>query len=155
MNAKFHHAGLVVPDLEKASKFYQTLLGVSEVNRFQWDQNSQNQQEGQVSPEVVASIINLEDSAAKVVMLRGENYNIELFEYSAPAPRGDSAADRPCDPGIAHIAFEFEDIHKACEALKKAGGTLHGDPVKLGNTWAIYGRDPFGNIVELMQPASA
>jgi hypothetical protein len=25
----------------------------------------------------------------------------------------------------------------------------------LGNTWAIYGRDPFGNIIELMQPASA
>jgi catechol 2,3-dioxygenase-like lactoylglutathione lyase family enzyme len=155
MNAKFHHAGLVVPDLEKASKFYQTLLGVTEVNRFQWGQNSQNPQEGQVSPEVVASVINLEDSAAKAVMLSGENYNIELFEYSAPAQRGDSAADRPCDPGIAHIAFEFEDIHKACEALKKAGGTLHGDPVMLGDTLVIYGRDPFGNIVELMQPTSA
>jgi len=155
MNAKFHHAGLVVPDLEKASKFYQTLLGVTEANRFQWDQNSQNPQEGLVSGEVVASIINLENSAAKAVMLSGENYNIELFEYSAPAQRGDSADDRPCDPGIAHIAFEFEDIHKACEALKKAGGTLHGDPVMLGGTWVIYGRDPFGNIVELMQPASA
>ena len=35
--------------------------------------------------------------------------------------------------------------------LFRSGGDLHGDPVQLGNTWAIYGRDPFGNIVELMQ----
>jgi len=152
MNAKFHHAGLVVPDLEKANKFYQQLLGLTEVSRFQW---GKNQPEGEVSGDKIASIINLENSAAKAIMLKGENYNLELFEYSAPAQRGDSATDRPCDPGIAHIAFEFEDINKACTDLKNAGGTLHGDPVMLGGTWVIYGRDPFGNIVELMQPANA
>ena len=59
---------------------------------------------------------------------------------------------RPCDPGIRHIAFEFDDLHAACDLFKAKGGTLHGDPVSLGHTWAIYGRDPFGNIIELMQP---
>ena len=31
---------------------------------------------------------------------------------------------------------------------------LHNDPVNLTGTWAIYGRDPFGNIIELMQPVA-
>lgn len=142
MNAKFHHAGLVVPDLEEADRFYRQFLELTEVARFEWDQSSS---------ESVASVINLEDSAARAIMLKGDNYNIELFEYSAPEQRGNAADDRPCDPGIAHIAFAFEDIFEACERFKEAGGTLHHDPVRLGNSWAIYGRDPFGNIVELMQ----
>ncbi len=145
MTAKFHHAGLVVADLEKATSFYQQFLGLREVNRFQWDESDNDR---------ISSVIGLENSAAKLVMLEGENYRIELFEYSAPAERAESNAVRPCDPGITHIAFEFEDIHQACDNFKSAGGTLHRDPVKLGNLWAIYGRDPFGNIVELMQSVS-
>ncbi len=143
MSNRFHHAGLVVPDLEQASRFYQELLGVAELSRFSWDKGDSDW---------VAKVINLEASAANAIMLKGDNYHLELFEYSAPQPRGNPAKDRPCDPGITHIAFEFDDIKVACERFKSAGGSLHGDPVQLGTTWAIYGRDPFGNIVELMQP---
>jgi catechol 2,3-dioxygenase-like lactoylglutathione lyase family enzyme len=143
MATRFHHAGLVVPNLEQADLFYRSFLEIEEAFRFEWDESDSDS---------VSQVINLTDSAAKAIMLKGENYNIELFEYSAPQQKGDPAADRPCDPGIAHIAFEFDDIQKACERFKSAGGTLHRDPVKLGTTWAIYGRDPFGNIVELMQP---
>jgi len=142
MKSTFHHAGLVVPDLEKADAFYRQFLNLTESFRLEWDLDNNAD---------VAKVINLENSAAKAVMLEGSNYRLELFEYSAPAQRGNSADDRPCDPGIAHIAFVFEDIREACEKFKAAGGDLHGDPVQLGNTWAIYGRDPFGNIVELMQ----
>ena len=144
MSNKFHHAGLVVPDLEQASQFYQALLDVTELSRFSWTATDSDW---------VAKVINLEASAAKVIMLKGDNYHLELFEYSAPEQRGDPAADRPCDWGIAHIAFEFDDIQAACQRFKAAGGSIHGDPVQLGTTWAIYGRDPFGNIIELMQPA--
>ncbi len=142
MPIKFHHAGLVVPDLEKANTFYCKFLKLTETLRFDWNNND----------DYVTDVINLKDSAAKAIMLKGDNYNLELFEYSKPEQRGDPAAERPCDPGIAHIAFEFDDIQEACQRFKDAGGTLHQDPVKLGQTWAIYGRDPFGNIVELMQP---
>jgi catechol 2,3-dioxygenase-like lactoylglutathione lyase family enzyme len=143
MATTFHHAGLVVPDLEKADKFYRHLLGLEELFRFEWDESSDLP---------VAEVINLAGSAAKAIMLKGENYHLELFEYVAPEQQGNPESERPCDRGIAHIAFEFDDIDAACKRLVEAGGTMHHDPVKLGNSWAIYTRDPFGNIVELMQP---
>ncbi len=143
MSARFHHAGLVVPDLEKAADFYKHLLGLEEVRRFSWDPS--------VS-EIVASVIDLKDSTADVIMLKGDGFHFELFKYSAPEQVGTPASMRPCDPGIRHIAFEFDDVAAACDRFRAKGGTLHGDPVSLGHTWAIYGRDPFGNIIELMQP---
>lgn len=143
MSAKFHHPGLVVPDLEKACTFYKDLLEIEEVSRFSWDRSTSD---------FVATVINLKDSAAEAIMLKGDNFNFELFQYSSPVQHGNPANKRPCDPGIAHIAFEFDDINAACQRFKQGGGTLPGDPVDLGGTLAIYGRDPFGNIIELMQP---
>ena len=146
MTVKFHHAGIVVPDLDAGVAFYTALLQLDELFRFEWDQSS-------ATP--VEEVINLRNSAAKAVMLGGENFNVELFEYSAPDRQGDPAVRRACDPGIRHIAFEFDDINAACERFIKGGGTMHQGPVRLGSTWAIYARDPFGNIVELMQPVDA
>jgi catechol 2,3-dioxygenase-like lactoylglutathione lyase family enzyme len=146
MTTKFHHAGIVVPDLEKAHKFYAHLLGVEELFRFEWDDTADPAID---SPS--KQIINLAGSAAKAAMLKGENYHLELFEYLAPEQKGNPESERPCDRGIAHIAFQFDDIDAACKRLVDAGGTMHHDPVKMGKSWAIYTRDPFGNIVELMQ----
>lgn len=143
MSARFHHAGLVVPDLEKACTFYKDLLGIEEVSRFSWEPST---------GDFAAAVINLEGTAADAIMLAGENFNFELFQYSAPQQHGDPASRRPCDPGVRHIAFEFDDVHAACDRFKAGGGTLHNNPVDLGGTLAIYGRDPFGNIIELMQP---
>lgn len=143
MSVTFHHPGLVVPDLEKACTFYTNLLELEEVRRFSWDAEG---------AEFAASIIDLQDSAADVIMLAGDNFNFELFYYSAPQQKGDPRDGRPCDPGIRHLAFEFTDIKAACARFKAEGGTLHGDPVSMGHAWVIYGRDPFGNIIELMEP---
>jgi catechol 2,3-dioxygenase-like lactoylglutathione lyase family enzyme len=143
MSARFHHPGLVVPDLEKACTFYKDLLEIEEVSRFSWDPSN---------GDVADAVINLKNSAAEAIMLRGANFNLELFQYSSPQQHGNPAKMNPCDPGIRHIAFEFDDIFAACDRFKKGGGSLHNDPVDLGGTYAIYGRDPFGNVIELMQP---
>jgi len=141
MQVNFHHAGIVVPDLDKGIAFYKYLLNLKESFRLEWDETKT----------YVGDVINLQNSAAQAVMLEGDGFNIELFEYSAPEQQGDPSVRRPCDPGVRHIAFQFDDIDAACERFTKAGGTIHHDPVLLGSTLAIYGRDPFGNIVELMQ----
>lgn len=142
MSVRFHHPGLVVPDIEKACAFYKDLLEVEEVRRFSWDFKD---------GDFAAAIINLTGSAAEAIMLEGEGFNFELFQYSAPEQHGDPGTREPCDPGITHIAFEFDDIKIACQRFTEGGGSLHGDPVDLGHAKVIYGRDPFGNIIELMQ----
>jgi catechol 2,3-dioxygenase-like lactoylglutathione lyase family enzyme len=142
MKVSFHHAGIVVPDLDAGIAFYQNLLGLKELFRQGWETDTPG----------VEDVIDLKHSAANYVMLGGEGFNVELFEYSAPEPAGDPSTRRPCDPGIRHIGFAFDDIEAACERLIEGGGTMHHGPVRLGTTLAIYCRDPFGNIVELMQP---
>ncbi|MEM7116021.1 MAG: hypothetical protein AAF614_26505 [Chloroflexota bacterium] len=37
------------------------------------------------------------------------------------------------------------------EQFLAAGGTAHGKPFPVGKAIAIYCRDPFGNIVELLE----
>lgn len=150
MSAKFHHPGLVVPDLEKACSFYTALLGLEEVRRFSWEFSEQDT----FASDFAATIIDLRNSSADVIMLAGDNFNFELFCYSAPQQRGDPRDARACDPGIRHLAFEFTDIKAACTRFTAEGGTLHGDPVSMGHAWVIYGRDPFGNIIELMEPVA-
>lgn len=143
MAVTFHHFGIVVPDLEEASRFYQQALGFEEERRFGWD--------AELS-ELAERVIGLADSAARVIMLKGAGCRLELFEYTAPEPRGDPREERPSDRGIAHLAFTFDDIDAAWERFEAAGGVMHGRPQNLGRNLAIYCRDPFGNIIELMQP---
>ena len=61
-------------------------------------------------------------------------------------------ADRPvCDHGFTHIALLVTDMDAEYERLTAAGMRFHCPPG--GNTRAIYGRDPDGNVVELMEVA--
>ena len=143
MKVTFHHFGIVVPDLEAASRFYQQALGFEEEFRFGWEAGQS---------ELAEQVIGVAGSAARVIMLKGAGCHLELFEYTAPEPRGDPRAERPSDRGIAHLAFSFDDIEAAWRRFKAAGGVMHNKPTSLGGTLAIYCRDPFGNIIELMQP---
>ncbi len=142
MEATFHHFGIVVPDLEKASQFYQRALGFEEEYRFQWEPDKSA---------IAEKVIGLKESAAQVIILKGGKCRLELFEYSAPESRGDPQAERPSDSGIAHLAFTVDDIDTAWQRFKDAGGITHHKPTPIGDTTAIYCRDPFGNIIELMQ----
>jgi glyoxylase I family protein len=143
MEVAFHHFGIVVPDIEKATKFYQQALGFKEQYRFSWEAEPNSFAE---------QVIGIKNSAAQAIMLEGPNCHLELFEYSAPEPRGDPQSERASDRGIAHLAFTFDDIDAAWQRFKDAGGVMHSKPVRLDGLIAIYCRDPFGNIIELMQP---
>ena len=74
MSVRLHHPALVVPDLERARDFYCQLFGFECVRETHWDESNQ----------VFNQIVGLNDSAATVCMLRGNNCYLELFEYSTP-----------------------------------------------------------------------
>ena len=72
-------------------------------------------------------------------------------EYIEPKPEEQKTDYSPADHGIAHIALQVTDINDEFERLQTSGMTFHQQPVDLGNSSAIYGRDPFGNIIELYE----
>jgi lactoylglutathione lyase len=51
-----------------------------------------------------------------------------------------------------HIAIEVDDVYAACEAFRKAGGTVTRDagPVKGGTTIIAFVADPDGYKIELI-----
>jgi catechol 2,3-dioxygenase-like lactoylglutathione lyase family enzyme len=136
-----HHTAISTSDIERSLQFYRDLLGFKEVFSSKWD----------IGTEVTDKIVGLKDSSARVVMLRAGNACVELFQYVTPEPKlGDM--NRPvCDHGITHLCLQVADIDAEYTRLKAAGMRFHCPPQDIGGLRATYGRDPDGNVVELLE----
>lgn len=137
----FHHAAISTPDLERSVRFYRELFGCTVVREFGWPAGI---------PEADA-LTGLRNSSAKAVMLKLGDSFLEIFEFSSPTPKpGDP--DRPaCDHGITHICLEVRDSLAEYARLKQAGMRFHAPPQAQDGGFVTYGRDPDGNIVELLE----
>lgn len=82
----------------------------------------------------------------------GETHpTLEIFSYDALEDAAPAAINRP---GLAHIAFEVDDVEAALAKVIRAGGSALGELVTAtypNDTEAtfVYARDPEGNILEL------
>ena len=74
---------------------------------------------------MIGDIVDLDCNAATGVMLKGDGFRIELFEYSAPESVVAPASAKSCDLGVRHLALHFDDIDEACQRLLDGGGTMH------------------------------
>jgi glyoxylase I family protein len=139
-----HHVGVVARNLDRLAAFYRDAIGFEEVAVMEWPRGSPD----------VDQIVGVEDSAARLVMMRFGSVMLELFEYSSPIGQ-DSAADRqPYHRGYAHLCLDVTDIEAEYARLRDMGMTAHAPPPApvLGIPMrAIYMRDPEGNIVELQE----
>ena len=138
----FAHPGLVVPDLEKARRFYEQMFGF----RFFCD-------EGWQDDPVADRVVGLEGSACKGVTLAGHNCYLELFEFSKPEQP--ASASEPAGAhvrGIRHLCFFVDDCRAEYKRLLELGGEPLGEPTDIGGgVYTVYCRDPFGNIIELAE----
>jgi catechol 2,3-dioxygenase-like lactoylglutathione lyase family enzyme len=76
---------------------------------------------------------------------------LEVFSYATSEPRPAVAANRE---GIAHIAFEVDDVAAATRLVLEHGGSHVGDVTSaevpgVGNLTFVYVADPEGNMIEL------
>jgi catechol 2,3-dioxygenase-like lactoylglutathione lyase family enzyme len=135
-----NHIGISVENLERSIDFYRRGFGMEVVveTRFKGERYER--------------ILALTGAEGKVALLKAGSLQIELFEFSCPFP-GASVPQRPvCDHGITHFCIEVQDIEAEYKRLMQAGATFHSSPLVFGATIkATYGRDPDGNIFELMQ----
>lgn len=134
-----HHVAIGVPDFQQGLTFYRDVLGfeVVQEGRFKGD-----------SPQADAAI-GLRDTHAEMAMLKTANAYIELWSYSNPSPA--DRRSRPCDYGYPHFALQVDGIEAEYERLRAAGMEFVGEPVNFGTTSAIYGKDPFGNVIEIYE----
>jgi len=134
-----HHIAVGVPDLNAAKEFYERAFGFAVVEETQFS--------GSVP--LVEAAIGIKEPSAKMCMMRAPNAYIEVWEYTAPLPRNKHC--KPYDHGYPHIALEVTDIEHEHQRLSDLGVDFVGPPVSFGNSSAIYGTDPFGNLIELYE----
>ncbi|MCZ6712220.1 MAG: VOC family protein [Gammaproteobacteria bacterium] len=133
-----HHVAIGVPDFQKGLEFYRDVLGFEVVSQ------------GQISDNEAANrAVGLDDIRAEVAMLKAPNAYIELWQYSNPAP--EDHRQRPSDYGYPHFALQVTDMQQEYERMRAAGMEFVGEPVDLGSSSAIYGKDPFGNVIEIYE----
>lgn len=137
-----HHVAISVDNLDEAEAFYVGVLGFDLVDRYDFE-----------ASEIGDRITGLEDCSAKSLMISAGNVYLEVFEFLSPQPAGHDG-DRPvCDFGYTHIALDVDPIqvHTVYEQLQEAGVRWHcplSDETD-ENLTMTYGRDPFGNVIEL------
>lgn len=134
-----HHVAIGVPDFDRGLEFYCGLLGFEAVEKSAWDGDYP----------LADDAIGLEKTAAKMAMLKAPNAYIELWEYKNPAP--DDRRARPCDYGYPHFCLQVRGIQEEYDRLCAGGMRFVGPPVDFGEMSAIYGEDPFGNVIELYE----
>ncbi len=136
------HVAISVPDLERAREFYTQMFGFKLWTKESWEAPNDVYDHG----------VGLKNSAARGYIMVGVNCYLELWEYASPRPQGSPLERGANDYGIRHLSFEVDDVLKEFERLEKLGGIVMNRPGRKGNEkTAIYCRDPFGNIIELME----
>ena len=135
-----HHTAIATPDIDRLAAFYCEQLGFEKIYESKWRDKPQTD-----------ALVALKNSSARLMMLRIGEQCIELFNFTSP-PTGESNPDRPVsDAGFTHIALQVGDIDSEYERLKAAGMRFHAPPTSSPVLRAAYGRDPDGNVVELVE----
>jgi catechol 2,3-dioxygenase-like lactoylglutathione lyase family enzyme len=147
------HVSITVADIERSVAWYTEVLGLALISR-QRNDNAYTR-----------AIVGMDDAVLEIAFLAlpgrtagAAGIDLELIEYVSP--RGPKPALATNLAGVAHVAFDVEDIDAAVARLAAAGTTPVSPPVEIDSGTnrgmrACYLRDPDGFTIELMQPAPA
>lgn len=143
-----YHTGFTVSDLDRSIAFYRDALGMRLVRR----------QTG--TAPYLATITGFPGVTLEIALLQppAGGSMLELLQYvSHPAPPTERDTNRP---GNGHLCFRVDDIHAACDALRRRGVRLVSEPTRItagthAGGYAVYLRDPDGFTIELYQGPAA
>jgi len=136
-----HHTALSTPDAERLVAFYRDHFEFVVAFDFAWDEQNAAFRRTHAAPE----------TRGRVVMLERGPSRLEIFEYEKPAPRPARGLPGNADHGLCHLAFEVKDIDAEVARLRAAGVPFLSDPVPQATVKVCYGRDPDGNLFELIE----
>jgi lactoylglutathione lyase len=121
------HTMLRVGNLDRSVKFYTEVLGMKLLRTT--DRPDQKYS---------LAFVGYGDEDKNSVLELTYNYGTDKYDLGA---------------GFGHIALEFPDVAKACEAVRSKGGTVtrEAGPVKGGTTVIAFVQDPDGYKIEFIE----
>lgn len=137
---RLNHVGLSVLDLDRAAEFYGRWFGFEVAGSFAFDDDPwMNRMTG------------LPGVRGRALHLRGANGYLELFAFERPVPVA-AAPRKLAAPGMTHLGFEVDDVRGLHAAMAAVGVPFLSEPQDpQDGSCTVYGRDPEGNVFELMQ----
>ena len=145
-NYRIRHVSLGTPDIDRAVKFYATLLDQKKPRRVgRWFK---------VSGENVDKVSGLADSKLEFAWFQIRNLELELIQYHSH-PTVTPSEPRPIDAlGYNMIVFDVADLALARDKLMAAGGTIVSEQQAMDGGQIMFGRDPDGNLLGFQVVAS-
>ncbi len=145
MKASYRHTSIVASDWQALATFYADVFGCEPVPPRR-----------DLSGAWLDKGTGVRDARLTGVHLRLPGHGergptLEIYGYARSEPRPAVAANRE---GIAHIAFEVDDVDAAVRNVLEHGGSRVGDVTSAeipgaGSLAFVYLADPEGNIIEL------
>lgn len=141
---RYVHTNIIARDAEKVIEFYKTVFQCRSFGNKR-----------DLKGDWVDRLTGIKDAhiVGEHLLLPGYGVHLptlEIFSYGEMPGAKEALIN---EPGIAHLAFEVENVEATLEALVKAGGTRLGEVVTADypdkTAKLVYGRDIEGNIVEL------
>lgn len=136
----YAHTALVTSDIERLSAFYEAITEIDCHRRGNFGPHK--------NFDIVAGLDGVELKAAWLKLGLGV---VEMWEYASPRtvpqPR-----PRMASPGWSHICFQVDGVDAEYARLSDLGVEMHGAPVSNRFGVSFYGRDPDGNIFEMLEP---
>ena len=145
MEVKFTHTNIVARDYQELARFYTRVFGCESVLP-----------ERNLSGEWVEQLTGINGVHIRGIHLRLPGYSngptLEIFQFNREIESDDMPAIN--SPGLAHIAFQVDDVEFYLQRLLTSGGHRLGATVRkviegVGLLTVVYARDPEGNIVEI------
>lgn len=142
---RYVHTNIIAKDARKLIEFYKTVLKCKSINetrdlRGVWLDRLTGINKAHISGEHL------------LLPGYGEDHpTLEIFSYDVLKEALVPEINRP---GIAHIAFEVDDVETTLKEIINAGGARIGELVTAAypngqEAVFIYAQDPEGNIIEL------
>jgi catechol 2,3-dioxygenase-like lactoylglutathione lyase family enzyme len=140
-----NHVGVSVVNLDRSISFYRDLLDMQVLV-----------EKTSFGGELYERIMALEGAKGRMSLLKKGNLQLELFEFLHPSPRPKDPNHPVSGHGLSHFCIEVSDIDAEYERLRAAGVSFHCPPLNFfGAAKATYGRDPDGNVFELLELSGA
>ncbi|MFK7731783.1 MAG: VOC family protein [Pseudomonadales bacterium] len=137
-----HHAALAVPNIDEALAFYCDVIGFE----------IETEAEVPSGIDVMSEALGVADSGFKIRMLKKGYSHLELFEFVETEVVDEL---RPVNrTGITHIALATNDIEQDYQYLTQQGVVFNAELFGAAPDRFAYGRDPFGNVIELIEKES-
>lgn len=121
------HTMIRVGDLDKSISFYTDVLGMNLIRKHDYE-----------SGRFTLAFVGYGEEKDNTVIELTHNWDTESYDLGN---------------GFGHLAIAVEDVYKACDKIREAGGkiTREPGPMKHGSTILAFVEDPDGYKIELLE----